>query len=216
MPNRIDAAIFDLDGTLGDTMPILMQGLKDVTEEITGTPLTEADVVDRYGPPDHEVLADLLDEHPLSAEHEARYRQHVRHLASRVTPLPGMVEMLAEMQAAGVRTGVYSARGTAYAQIITAELGLAPHLDEVWGGDRVGRFKPDPAGILELLSHFDISTDNAIYVGDSVNDLLAADAAGVPGILVLWSSTPQPHLREQADVVVSTPAELLALVLGSR
>lgn len=213
-PGPIQAAIFDLDGTLADTMPILLQGLKDVVEDITGQPVAEQDVLDRYGPPDHEVLADLIGTDELSAEHDARYRKHVRKLTAGVPRIPGVENMLVQFREAGVRTAVYSARGTEYARIIVDELGLAPHLDEVWGGDMAARVKPAPDGITRMLDEFGVEPHRAAYVGDSENDLLAASAAGVTGVLVLWSSTPQPHLRTQADLVVHTAAELVDWVLG--
>lgn len=211
---RVDAVIFDLDGTLSDTMPILMQGIKDVAEEITGRRVAPEDVISRYGPPDPVVLAELIGADALTTEQEARYRTHVRELATSVRPLPGIIEMLSKFRAAGVRTGVYSARGTVYAQIITKELGLAPHLDLVWGGDAVDEYKPHPDGIVKMLAQFGVQPEAAAYVGDSANDLVAAAAAGVTGVLVLWSSTPQPKLQERADLVVHAARELERWVLG--
>ncbi len=210
----MQAVIFDLDGTIGDTMPILMQGLKDVAEAITGRQFTPEDVVDRYGPPDQDVLAQLIGVSRLSAAHEAQYRSHVRKLAAAVPPIEGMSEMLMSFHRADVQLGVYSARGRAYASEIVQALGVAHFMDDIMGGDDVEQVKPHPEGITKMLAAFDVEPERAAYVGDSDNDLVAARAAGVTSVLALWSSTPQPHLRDRADLVVSHTSELMDWVLG--
>jgi phosphoglycolate phosphatase-like HAD superfamily hydrolase len=88
---------------------------------------------------------------------------------------------------------------------------LYERFESIHGADTVPAPKPQPDGLYQICKELDVSPRNAVYVGDSPSDALAADAAGMPSIGVTWGSHPEDSLRKAPfTYVVSTVDELLS------
>ncbi len=212
MTLRYTALIFDLDGTLADTLPLIYESFNDAFEPITGNVLTPDEIRAMFGPPDNYVIRNVLDpEH-----HEAAIDRYVDTYARRhrdlVELFAGMAEMLAELHAQGVKLAVVTGKSRNTALMTLEILGVLDRFDVVYAGDDVERQKPDPMALvmaLDDLAHADPSS--AAMIGDSAADVIAGKGAGVTTIGVLWGSPDHTELLASGpDVVCGSVADLRA------
>ncbi len=181
--------LFDLDGTLVDSLPDLTQALNAV---LAGAGLPPADLAmsRRYvgdgaklmlerGFQAHgcAVPADGL-EHFLAA-YEANLTRETR-------PFPGVVATLARLAEAGWRLAVCTNKTERHSRMVLQALGLLPFFAAVAGGDSFAERKPDGRHLTRTLTQIGAPSEGAIMVGDGINDLLAARDAGIPCVIVAW------------------------------
>src|SRR5207342_2576064 len=106
----------------------------------------------------------------------------------------GTIEGLQELSARGLKLGVVTNALQHLAETVLARFGLAPYLQLILGGDRVAQPKPHPEPLWKACDHFGIDPQQALMVGDSVNDVAAARAAGCAIVCV-------PHGYDQGQPV---------------
>lgn len=213
---QADTVIFDMDGTLTDSMEFLAEGIRAVASQLAGRQFSAADAAALFGPPDFDVIAAMLGR-PLTVAEEQVYLDHLRaQTLTAVPPIEGVPQMLARLQAAGIRLGVYTARAIQPATVIMAEMGLAEYFPAVVAGDLVAEPKPAPDGLIVAMQQLGADPARTIYVGDTLHDLQVAAAAGVRSALVLWASKPRRHLIGQADEHFEDVASFTDWVLGQR
>jgi len=207
--------ICDLDGTLVDSAPDLASAVGDLLAEIGRPPLTEAAVrrmvgdgvpklVERAlaasgGVPDNNTLADCV------ARYHAFYESRMTELTR---PYPGAVETLSDLKSTGWRLAICSNKPERPSRHILAALGLDTLFEAVAGGDTFAVRKPDPGHLHGVLDALGAAPSEAIMLGDSLNDVLAARGAGVPAITIANGYGPVPAHELGADVLIETFAEL--------
>ena len=177
--------LFDFDNTLFDTrcgieailreaMPVLgVEYGPDSFDECLG--LTMDQVYDRY-----------------MGDDRSRYRDFERSFMSVVMsdaylgapPFPETARVLESLRARGKRIGVVSGKKAYKIVNLLKANGLDGYPETVVGFDETERHKPFPDPILKGMSFFDVPKDETVYVGDSPNDALAAEAAGVDCVIV--------------------------------
>lgn len=208
-----DAYIFDLDGTLLDTLPDLVQLTNKVLQE-HGWPLrTSAEVLSFVGDGG---LALLRRAAPPEASDEAvqhafeTWEQLYPAYGHRNTrPYPGMPELLKALKARGAKLGVLSNKvDSAVGEVIPRYFpGI---FDEARGECAAIPRKPDPAGLQAMLARFGTAPQQAAYLGDSAGDMLTARRAGAFPIGVTWGYQPRAALQEAgAALLVDAPAQIL-------
>ena len=207
-----DAFVFDLDGTLLDTLPDLVS----VTNE----------TLRRFGHPEHtrdEILAmvgnglrSLISQAVpagLSAdelERELAYWKAAYDSCGHAhTALyPGMMEALEELKARGKKLAVLSNKFDGGVKDIMNHF-MPGFMDFELGEGPVPR-KPDPAGLLLVAKTLGVDPGRIAYVGDSADtDMLVAHNAGSFAIGVTWGYQPVERLKETADALIVSPAQLL-------
>jgi phosphoglycolate phosphatase len=213
------AAVFDLDGTLVDSVPDLAAALNRVLAE-AGLPPQPVDAVARmvgHG------VARLVERGfaaagaPLDLAALPRWVErflafYADDLSARTRPYPGVPEALDALAAAGWRLGVCTNKPTRLAVGLLDALGLGGRFGAVMGGDAAPERKPHPASLLMTLDRLGVPASAAVFVGDSETDVLTARAAGVPVALVRGGYTAAPVEALGADAVVDDLAALPALL----
>lgn len=126
-------------------------------------------------------------------------------------PYPGVRETLAEFRRRGLPLAVCTNKADAPSRLLLAKLDLAASFAVVVGGD-VAHRKPDPRHILDTLAALGVAPASALMVGDSPNDAKAAQAAGVPVVIVDYGYSHRPVEELGADAVISDFRQLLELV----
>ena len=212
-----DTILFDMDGTVLDTLRDLWASTNAVLREL-GHPARTLDEIRSYvgngaanqircampaGSSDA-ALADAL------ARYQAHYAAHCR---DHTRPYDGIAPMLDRLSAAGKRLAVVSNKPDRAVKLLSAEhfgslipvaIGETPDL----------RRKPAPDTVLAALDALGASKAGAVYVGDSEVDVATAANAGLPLIAVRWGFRTREQLTEAgARVIVDTPAELAELCL---
>ena len=214
MTPNYSALIFDLDGTLADTLPLIYESFNDAFVPITGKPLSPDEIRALFGPPDNYVIRNVLDpEHHDDAigRYVTTYERRHRDL---VELFDGISDLLADAHAAGVKLAVVTGKSRNTALMTLDILGVLDRFDVVYAGDDVERQKPDPMALklaLDDLAHDDSA--HAAMIGDSAADVIAGKGAGIDTIGVLWGVPDHSDLLAAGpDVVCETVAELRAAV----
>ncbi|MGI8587787.1 MAG: HAD-IA family hydrolase [Chloroflexia bacterium] len=209
----LDTILFDLDGTLIDTMDLIVACWQHATGLHCGAAISREDVLPTIGLP---LLAALEAYAPGNGDAlYAAYQQHNAVWHDKMALLvPGTVEMLARLRGAGVRTGLVTSKRHESLRRGLDLYALAPYLDAVIGFEDSARHKPNPDPILAALERLGRSPDRAsvAYIGDAVSDIECALAAGVRAVGVPWgAATPAALLAAGAEPVLGDWEELIAL-----
>jgi phosphoglycolate phosphatase len=209
--------VFDLDGTLIDTAPDLVDTLNVVFAHggLPPVPYETARnligggarmmierglaVEGRACPPDE------LER--LFANFIAHYSEHI---ADRSRPFPGLTEALDALAGEGFRFAVCTNKLERLSVLLLDRLGLARHFAAICGQDTFGMQKPDPEVLRRTIAAAGGSLRSAVMIGDSLNDISTARAAGVPVIAVDFGYTDRPVMELGPDRVISGFAQLPA------
>lgn len=210
------AAIFDLDGTLLNTLADLADSGNELLASY-GMPPHPTDAY-RYfvGNGSRKLMERILPSFSPGQIDEAlaRYKTiYERRLTEKSIPYDGILEMLAELKTRGVRLAVCTNKHISAAEILLRKYFPNGTFD-AFDGDRPGMpRKPDPAHVLFLLGKLDIPPEETAYFGDSGVDMQTAKSAGVLPVGVLWGFREKDELVENgAEILLSHPSELLKTV----
>lgn len=209
------ALIFDLDGTLVDTAPDLLDALNAVLAQEGRRPVDraalnhlvghgiEATVTKAFlctgGAPDNHRLPHLI------AAFIAHYREHI---ADKSRPYPGVAETLAGLRDRGARLGVLTNKVQELTLLLLNALNLTQFFDSVHGAAG----KPDPRALYSLIDKLGGRASAAAMIGDSATDVATARAAHIPVILRAGGYTPQPAQYLGADAVFESYPRLPSLL----
>lgn len=214
---RYDAILYDHDGTLVNSLPVVVAATNAVLAR-HGFPVEPPQVVidamvyattPRMG--FHARGSDPA-LHPQLAE---EFYAEARRLGPlHATAYDGVHELLTSVSARGIKQGIISNNQGEVVRIITRHLGLAAHLALAWGEDDVRAPKPAPDGIRQAAEQLGIALDRVLFIGDSENDSEAAQAAGVRCVGVTWGIHPRAKLATLGfDHLIDHPRELIPLIV---
>jgi len=194
--------VFDLDGTLVDTAPDLLDSLNYSLAHAGLPPVAEAELRSYVGmggkvmiqrafaarrePLSDERLAELLD---VFLEH------YTRNIPGKSLPWPGAVSALDRLERHGWLLAVCPNKYEALSQRLLTELGLAGRFGAICGQDTFAFRKPDPRHLILTIEAAGGDPGHALMVGDSRTDIDAAKAAGIPVVAVDFGYTDR-HVRE--------------------
>lgn len=186
------ACIFDLDGTLTDTLESLAYSVNETMKEM-GMPQITTEQCREFVGNGAKVLIEktlkALGDEKLTRFDEA-YETYLRIFDKcctyRVKPYPGIPEMLKEMKAQGLKLGVLSNKPDRQAVHVVEEIFGKNIFDHIQGQkDGVPR-KPDPTAVLSIAAEFGSDPSETLYIGDSEVDGATGKAAGMDTVLVTW------------------------------
>ena len=209
---RYKAIIFDLDGTLLDTLADLAEGT-NYALRVNGFPERTLDEIRRFvGNGARKLIERAVTDGQIEAALE-KVRQDFNvyykiHCKDHTGPYPGIMEMLQELVQQGYSLGVVSNKPDFAVQDLIPE--YFPDIFSSISGERQGvAKKPAPDLILEAMKNLQADSSNAVYVGDSEVDMEAAANAGIPCISVVWGFKGKKFLEEQqAEMIIEKPSEI--------
>jgi HAD superfamily hydrolase (TIGR01509 family) len=204
-----------LDGTLADTIPLIVAAFNAAVGPVKGKAFSQAEVIARFGPPDTGMLLKEVGE-ARGAEVIEAYHAHYEANHGGVVVFEGVREMLRALGDAAVPMGVMTGNGRRTADITLRELGWEGLFGAVITGDEAVRPKPAPDGVLEVARMLGVEAGRCAYVGDSPSDMKAGRAAGMVTIAAGWHSVYREKVKALGpDVWAERPAEVVEAVLGS-
>lgn len=217
-PMPLRAAMFDLDGTLLDTLGDLDAAVNETLRTLA-LPTVETPVVERYiGKGSEYLLRQILAHVGAPAASFDRgwdvFMQNYRAFNGRHARVyPGVREGLEQLRQAGLRLACITNKPGEFAQAILKDKGLAPFFEFTFGGDAFERKKPDPLPLLKTCDALGAEPAATLMVGDSRNDAAAGRAAGCPVVLVTYGyNHGEPVRKIDADVFLDSLAGLGTLV----
>jgi len=221
MCRRIEAVIFDLDGTLLDSIEDIAEASNRVYGSRGLAPFSIEEMKRLVGegaeelvrkvfaargipaPGDDEIAAILRD---YRREYETVWRAHSR-------PYAGVPELLSGLARSGVRTAVLSNKAQMFTAVMVAELFPAHHFDIVRGALPGVPLKPDPAPALAIAAELGVAPAACAFVGDTSIDMLTARAAGMCAVGARWGFRTAEELRSSgADILAASPTDILSLL----
>lgn len=178
--------LFDLDGTLGNTLPLCIAAFREAIEPLAGRRLSDDQIVAGFGPSEEGTVATLLPER--KAEALQRYLERYEILHTRCPePFAGVPEMLQYLKSRQVFVGLVTGKGPQSAALTLARYGLENHFDAIKTGESSGPIKD--RCIEEIIAEFSLSRDDVLYVGDSPSDVTACRRCGVKIAAAAWAPT---------------------------
>jgi phosphoglycolate phosphatase len=210
--------LFDLDGTLVDSLSDIASSVNELLEMLQRPPLPRAQIQSYVGDGVRKLLErSLLDasEADLGRE-EARYLSiYRRRLLETTRPYPGVVPALEALHR-DFPLAVLTNKPVMESIRILQGLDLKRYFRAVYGGDSFARKKPDPIGVRFLQEELGADAGATLLVGDSTIDYRTARNAGIRSCIVRYGLGPWNEAEERPDFVVDDLRELLALVhIGS-
>lgn len=210
--NQIRAVIFDLDGTLADTIPLICASWNAAVPLYTHKTYSDAEVISRFGIPDSAMIRKEIPgrsaELAIDVYHEFYEKNH-----GQVTIFPGVQELLRELQHREIALGVMTGKSRETADITLRLLGWKDLFDSVVTGDEVDHQKPNPEGPLKVAKVLRADPAQCAFVGDSPADIGAGKNAKMLTIAAAWSSIYIEKIRALGpDVWAETPADVLRYV----
>lgn len=207
---RPRAAIFDLDGTILDSLGLTFEAMREAVKPFIGRDLTDAEIYARFGPADHEIVASFVK--PEDADRAVRrlMAAYERGL-ERMPVYPGVLDLLETLSEQGVTLALCTGRGRPSTDLVLRVLKLEAWFDVTVTGEEAGLPKPAPDGIRETLRRLGLEPAQALYTGDSVKDVDAGLAAGTPTIAARWGGVESDEAGfARALVQARHPRDILA------
>ncbi len=186
--------MFDLDGTLIDSVPDLATATDQMLVQLGRAP-AGMDKVRNWvgnGAPVlvRRALADGFDHQAITAEQEAEalaiFMQVYGTGESLTTLYPGAVETLQSLQMLGIKIALVTNKPEKFIPQLLADTDMAEFFEWIVGGDTFAQKKPDPVGLLWVIQQAGVSAQQCLFVGDSRNDVQAAHAANVACVAVTY------------------------------
>lgn len=211
---RWPVAIFDLDGTLADTVNLIVESYQHAFRTIIGRE-EDPDVIRSWiGRP---LLTAFRDHSPEHADdlYDTYLTWNSDNTERLIRGYDGVRDVLAALTAAGVKVAVATSKRRDSAQQAMDLLGLSDVVSVLVGLEDTEIHKPDPTPLLLALDRLSESDPSrAVYVGDAVVDVLAGKAAGMATVSVTWGAGVRGALEKvRPDGIADTPSELNDLLL---
>jgi len=202
--SRLRGVIFDLDGTLGDTLPVCFAAFRATFVHYLGRRFEDREIRAMFGPSEEGVLRNALPEKWEEAL-EMYLREYERAHRDCTEPFPGLVAVLETLRARGMRLAVVTAKGQRSALISARTLRLDGYFDSMETGSHEGSRKGD--SIRAVLGRWQLSPAEVAYVGDAPSDVVVARQEGLVPLAAAWAAT-----TDVARLAERGPAALFSTV----
>ncbi|SHF34566.1 pyrophosphatase PpaX [Desulforamulus putei DSM 12395] len=205
----IHTVLFDLDGTLIDSLPLIRRTYEKVFAEMN-IPWGDAEVMKHIGLP----LADIAKTFAGEDRYLEFFKLYQHHYALEHDALtktfPGTMEMLEALKASGIRLGIVTSKTRRVALRSIGFLGIDRYMEAVVAVEDVTRHKPQPDPIFKALELMQAPVETAAYIGDSPFDIISANRAGVTSIGVTWGMSGREELvRHGPDYILEKWEDLI-------
>jgi pyrophosphatase PpaX len=223
---KLRAVLFDFDGTLVNTTPLILRCFRATCEQVFGFACEDAAYIQTFGIPLQTAMAQMIERltvegriaamaDPLAKAEEltGTYRAfNERWHDEMIQPIAGVDEMLQELKQRGFRLGLVTSKKRAGAERGMRLYGMAELFDLSICVEDTRNNKPHPEPLLRAMEILDTRPGETIYVGDSTHDIVAGRAAGVLTAAAAWGPFPRAELAAlQPDYLLNAPRDLLSL-----
>lgn len=219
-PLRVSAILLDLDGTLLHTAPDLAEAANRMLRDLERPPVSQTLLMSYIGNGISWLVKRALtgDMHaePDTALYDRAlpiFEKHYTELALQSKPFQGVVEGLDAMKAAGYRLGCITNKVAFFTEPLLRAAGLDAYFEIVLSGDSLPEKKPHPMPLLHAAKFFGVAPEQVLLIGDSLNDVVAARAAGCPVFCVPYGyNHGEPVEGLDLDAVIPALPDALKLI----
>lgn len=215
----VKACIFDLDGTLADTVESIAHAVNRTLEYYGFAPRPVEEYNFYAGDGMNMCIKRAL---AAAGDPEGKYLEKATPLMRkwfaedplyRAKPYEGIIEVIRELKQKGIKVAVFSNKPHLQAVDVVETLFDKELFEAIQGQTDIIPRKPAPDGALAIAKQFGVSTEECLYFGDTNTDMDTGRAAGMYTVGVTWGFRPREELiAHHADVLIDTPAEILKIV----
>lgn len=209
---RPRAIVFDLDGTLLDSLPLVLSAITHALEPFGSRPTME--IFASLGGPPGRFLGPLLDDLknlPVALERLETYHRENAHL---IRPYEGVNTLLAGLRRLGIQIALWTGRDRESTSWLLSNHQLQGFFTTVVCGDDLPSHKPDPAGLKEIMRRLQVKPEETLFVGDADVDVLGGVGCGVDTLLIRHNRDVELHISAKTWRTVASPGEAFSLVLS--
>ncbi len=207
--------LFDLDGTLVDTVPFILAAARHAFEGYGAGPSDEQWIAGIGTPLRTQLASFARRERDVEALFQRYHAYWLEHHDRETHCFPGALETVVELAGRGHPIGIVTAKNERGAHRTLEHTGLLPYVQAVVGADSCANSKPHPEPVLLALVRLGSAAADAVLIGDSPHDIAAAKAAGTRAAAALWGACGHEALAAAgADFFLGDVRELAALVAG--
>ncbi len=217
LPERVeqlDALLFDLDGTIVDTVDLIMASARHATEVVLGEALPDEVLLHNIGIP----LKAQMEEYAPGRSDEllAVYRAHNAEVHDDlICEYPGVEEALIALTSRGYRLGIVTSKSVPVAQRGIDRFDLGRFFEVLVGYEDTVIHKPEAEPVLEAARRMGVDPARCLYCGDSPHDMSAGIAAGSLTAAALWGPFRERVVEPGPDFAIESLAELVDLLGGN-
>lgn len=204
--------LFDVDGTLIDTAELIYQCFKFSCKKYADYNVSRDEVMINIGLPFRKQLETYIG--PVSDEqHEEIFRGHMsfqkENYSKYLRVFPDIEGLLRHLQARNKNIGIVTSRKRDTLDLYLQEMGLFGYFTHIISPEDTAEHKPSPAPLIEALSRFKETPENALYIGDSIYDIECGHRAGCDTLFVTWSSVSVNQCHIPPTYVADEALEIL-------
>lgn len=185
--SNIDTVLFDFDGTVMDTNNVILNSWQHTFRTLAGREEKQEVLVKTFGEPLEDTMKKFFPDVPIEKSLYTYRSYHRDNFCELIRMCPGMKELLAQVKAAGYKTGLVTSRLKLTTDQGLEKYGITDLFDTIITADDTSAHKPDPEPINIALRRLGSKAENAVMVGDTMYDILCAKNAGVKSVFVSWS-----------------------------
>jgi len=187
LSSRFDAVVFDLDGTLLDSVPGIVKSFKHTINHFTPDHgLSDQEIIRLLGRPLFVQMKEISGSDHLAEEMVAFYRKHNIGIIPSMPLFPGVVEALQELHSRNIPMAIVTSKAKPSVDISVNQYDLKKFMQTVVTIEDTPKHKPDPMPLLLCLERMGVSPERCVYVGDAVFDVQCAKRAGAASAVVSW------------------------------
>lgn len=202
--------IFDLDGTLGNTLPAVIQAFQETFLRFGGRQYAPDEILAMFGPSEEGVIRSRVSPEAYSAALNSFIQRYTELHRESPAPFDGVLAMMQRLQALGLHMAVVTGKGPGTAGPAVSVMGLAPFIEAIIPGSANGAEKPK--ALFGLLEGWGLRPEEAAYVGDMAYDMRAAREAGVIPLGAAWAETATVGEGDGAEKLFYCVEDLVAWV----
>jgi phosphoglycolate phosphatase-like HAD superfamily hydrolase len=183
---KFKTIIFDLDGTIADTLPLCIASFKKSIQPFLQTEISEKEIVETFGPSEEGTIRKLIpDYEEEGVKAYLRYYEELHYTCP--APFPGIKELLDFIKSKDVQLAMVTGKGIHSTRLSLKQFELEQYFDVLETGSPEGPNKIN--GIRNALRRLNTDTDNSIYIGDAPSDIIYCKEVGIPIAAAAWANT---------------------------
>lgn len=188
---KIKAVIFDLDGTLANTLPLCIRAFRESVEPLINRTVSDEEIIATFGPSEEGTIMALAPDHyDKGVSDYLKFYEAFHDMCA--IPFDGILELLTVLKNKSVRIAMVTGKGKYSTGISLKQFTMEHFFEFIETGSPNGPRKAD--GIKTILDQYDdIEKDEVIYVGDTTGDITASRKAGIPVIAAAWAASAEPE-----------------------
>ena len=180
------AILFDLDGTIGNTLPLCVAAFREAIEPLAMKKLSDDEIIATFGPSEEGIIAALVPDN--QTEGLARYLERYEALHDIwPNPFPDIEDLLHDLKRRGVFLGLVTGKGRNSTMLTLKKYAIADYFAPVKTGSASGPVKD--IRFEEVIAEYSVSRENILYVGDAPSDIIACRKCSITIAAAAWAPT---------------------------